>query len=135
MPSQLILLADDSSISLAIIKKHLENLLPEDFILVTSHPAIIVDILLENSARCVFTDLMFFDPTKTCQLQMQGTDLIKMIRSFELDSNSDRLPIIAFSGDASKRGEAFSAGCDYFISKPVNAQSLRAALVALGVII
>lgn len=136
MPA-LVLLADDSTLSLKVIKQFLEKLLPNDyFVLVTSHASIVADIVTQNDVRLVITDLMFFDASKT-KMQMQGTDLVRVLRSMELDANiqpSNRLPIICFSGDATRRGTALEAGADLFLAKPLSLEDLRRALLSLQII-
>lgn len=134
-PPQLILLADDSSISLRIMSEYLRKLLPDTYILVTSHAGTVIDITVENVVRAIFTDLMFISQDNNkANLKLQGVDIIKIIREYQKDANlPEEIPIVAFSADPSKRESALQAGASMFLPKPIKMQDLSRALTAFGI--
>jgi CheY-like chemotaxis protein len=58
---------------------------------------------------------------------MDGLEASRQIRLFDQESKRDRVPIVALTGAASEsaRQEAFSAGIDHFLTKPVSLKVLR----------
>jgi len=72
-------------------------------------------------------DLVFMD----CQMpDMDGFDATRAIRARELESGSDRTPIVALTANAlaGDPERCFAAGMDDFVSKPFSVTKLRSAL-------
>ena len=67
---------------------------------------------------------------------MDGLEASRKVRVFEQESNRGRVPIVAITGAASEiaRQEAFSAGIDQFLTKPVSLKVLRGIVDLYGLI-
>ena len=65
---------------------------------------------------------------------MDGLEASRIIRVLEKDSKRDRVPIVAITGAASEsaRQEAFSAGIEQFLTKPVSLKVLRGIVNQYG---
>ena len=63
---------------------------------------------------------------------MDGLEASRQIRLSEKESGQDCVPIVALTGAASEsvRQEAFSAGIDQFLTKPVSLKVLREVIEA-----
>lgn len=58
---------------------------------------------------------------------MDGLQASRNIRLFEKESGKSRVPVVAITGAASEtaRQEAFTAGIDRFLAKPVSLKVLK----------
>lgn len=61
---------------------------------------------------------------------MDGLEATKIIRELEKESGKDSIPIIAVTAYSMEenRVKALDAGCDFFVTKPVNKKNLLAML-------
>jgi CheY-like chemotaxis protein len=61
---------------------------------------------------------------------MDGIEASRNIRLFEKEAKRDRIPIVAVTGAASQdaRQDAFGAGIDQFLVKPVSLKVLQGIL-------
>jgi adenylate cyclase len=61
-------------------------------------------------------------------IDMPGTNGISLCRKIRQKQGCEAVPILFITGDRSSLEESFSAGCDDFIDKPIDALVLRARL-------
>jgi len=124
-----VLIVEDNEINQAVIEGVL-NLLNIDFALVTNGQ----EALDYLQAYPDTIDMIFMD----CEMPvMDGIEATRRIRALDyLDKHKARLPIIALSAHAfeEKKQEAYLAGMDYFLTKPVEIEVIAKviSLVAQG---
>ena len=85
-------------------------------------------VLMGISLFCLLVSFRILTPTSDISMPvMDGVAASRKIRLFEKESNKDRVPIVAITGAASEsaRQEAFSAGIDQFLTKPVSLKVLK----------
>ena len=83
-------------------------------------------VLMDNRLiSIVFADI-YLDRVKSNI--PDGTEFIKMIRSYERDSMLDPCRIIAFSSNASLREKALAAGATEFYQKPITLPMMKQIL-------
>ena len=66
-------------------------------------------------------------------IQMPDIDGLELIRQVRLDPRTRGIPILAVSANAMKRNieEAFAAGCDEYITKPIDTRTFAASVCKL----
>lgn len=127
---KVILITDDNSVSLNIIKRLMKKLSPNTCILIVTGITAVVDLYTMNddNIAMILTDLHFFTIANS-KNTLQGLELIKIIRDFEKDTSVENpVPIIAFSSDETQKSAAIQAGADQFLVKPVNTVMLQKVL-------
>lgn len=124
-----VLIVEDNEINQAVVEGFL-NLLNIDFTLLTNG----LEAIDYLQAHPDTIDMIFMD----CEMPvMDGIEATRRIRELDyLDKHKARLPIIALSAHAfeEKKQEAYLAGMDYFLTKPVEIEDLAKviSLVAQG---
>jgi len=118
-----ILVADDNVVNCAVVKHLLEKL--GHVVLAVANGRQVLDALERDRFDLVLMDLQM--------PEMDGLDATRAIRAAEGDSGR-HLPIVALTAHAMKgdRERCLAAGMDGYVSKPVQAAELFAAIEALA---
>jgi len=125
--------AQDESSSMRIVQVYAEEEDVENILLVSGNPPYIVasnNNKWKNHELANYSDhfdLIFLD----CQMpEMDGYTATKKICHYESMSNSDNIPIIAFTANSMQgdREKCISAGIDDYITKPVSRNALKKLL-------
>jgi two-component system sensor histidine kinase RpfC len=114
-----IVLADDNASNRLLLARILEN--AGHHVQEASRGDQAYDLMLEKTTDLAILDLNMPD--------MTGPDVIKLYRAGEVGATK-RLPILVLSADATPaaREESMAAGASEFLTKPVTAQTLLAAI-------
>lgn len=137
MSPQIVLVTDDNSITLTILKKLCQELLPNHAVLVAPSPKHFYGILELNHPSLVITDVLFFDPHRTLPENQAtvGLDFVTRIRTVEQDSNLE-VPsiVIVVSASPEYKAKALNHGADAFLVKPVKKDDLARLLRVHGLL-
>jgi CheY-like chemotaxis protein len=112
-----ILLVDDNPENLRLIELVLLN---GGFTVETAHSASeALEALASSVPDALLTDI-----------QMPDFDGLELIRQVRLDPRTCKIPILAVSANAMKKNieEAFAAGCDEYITKPIDVRTFAASV-------
>ncbi|GAB6088605.1 ATP-binding protein [Spirochaeta dissipatitropha] len=113
-----ILIADDVSMNLLMLKAMLEAFLPDAVILEAGNGQEAVQMFQESRPDIVFMDIHM--PLK------DGLEAVREIREFERFSGG-HVPLIALTAGANieKMEQCFAAGVDDYLAKPINQARIR----------
>lgn len=99
---------------------------------VLTHDGFVVESALD--AHSALQRLPSFQPTLILMdIQMPGMDGLALTRLLKADPQWRHVPIVAFTAFAMRGDEAKmrAAGCDGYLSKPINVQTFAASVRAL----
>ena len=115
-----ILLVEDNRINQMVASRLLERM--GHTVTIADNGLIAVEWIAQNKADLIFMDLQM--PI------MDGLTAAKEIRKWEVQENRQPIPIIAATANTSEedKNNAFGAGMDDFLSKPLRGETLRAAI-------
>jgi len=115
-----ILLVEDNRINQMVASRLLEKM--GHTVTIAENGKKAVEWIARNKADLIFMDLQM--PI------MDGLTAAKEIRKWEALQNSNPIPIIAATANTSEedKSNAFAAGMDDFLSKPLRGETLRAAI-------
>ncbi|PJZ45868.1 PAS domain S-box protein [Leptospira brenneri] len=114
-----ILIVEDNSVNLGLMKNFIKRILPEAKILEAQNGEEAIQVFQEELPSLILMDIQM--PV------MNGYDATKAIRKL---GNGEKLPIIAVTAGiiAGEKEKCFEAGMDDYISKPVQKENLKQAL-------
>ena len=111
MEKRTILVIEDNALNVKLVKAILES--SNHKVLVAEHAEKGLQLAREHGCDLILMDI-----------QLPGIDGLKATEMIKADPELNHIPVIALTSYAMKedREKAFSAGCDEYISKPIESE-------------
>ena len=116
-----ILLVEDNRINQMVASRLLEKMGHQ--VAIAGNGKIAVEWIMQNKADLIFMDLQM--PV------MDGLNAAIEIRKWEAEQSRNPIPIIAATANTSEedKNNAFAAGMNDFLSKPLRGETIKAAII------
>ena len=118
---KVILIAEDVKMNMVLTKFLIKKFLPNSTLIEAENGRLAVEVMEKQHVDLIMMDVQM--------PEMDGMEATRRIRKLQDPAKND-VPIIALTAGAlpSERKKAIEAGMNGFVTKPIEAQSLRDAL-------